>query len=76
MLIAPIVVMIGEQIDAHAERLYPPELRGIGQSRVLQRETVCRIGMLAQYACHTIEYKFRRFIAVVVAVHLQAVFQR
>ena len=76
MLIAPIVVTIGEQIDVHAERLHPPELRGIGQLRVLQRETVCRIGMLAQCARHTVEYQCRRFAAVVVDVHLQAVFQR
>ena len=72
MLIAPVEVVIGKQIDAHAERAHPAKLRRIRKLAVLQGEAVIRRGVVAKRQSERIEHQFGRLVAVGVAVDLDA----
>ena len=72
MLIAPVEMVVGEQVDAHAERLHAPELRSVGKLAMLQREAVVGRRMFAQGRFQAVQRQRRRLVAVRMRVDLQA----
>ena len=76
VLVAPVEVVIGEQVDAHAERLHAAELRRVGELAVLQREAMVGRRMRRERVLDAIEHQLGRLVAVGVRVHQQALLER
>ena len=76
VLVAPVEMVVGKQVDAHVQRLHPPELRRIGQLAVLQVEAVVTRGRRLQGRGQAVQRQFGSLIAVGVGVHLYAALQR
>jgi hypothetical protein len=70
MLISPIVMMVGKEVNTHPKFCRQTELRSICQLAMLQRETVIRIGMRLQSCCQFFQNQLRGLIAVGVGMHL------
>ena len=70
MFIAPVIMVVGEEVHTHAKFCRQPELRGIGQLAMLQGETVIRIGMRLQSRCQFFQNQLRRLIPISVGVYL------
>ena len=75
MLLAPVVMVIGEQIHSHAKRLHAPKLSVIGQLAVLQGEAVVAPGPLAQGRFQAVESHLGRLVAVGVRVNLHTMLE-
>ncbi len=75
VLVTPVIQVVGEQVDRHAQRCHAAELRGIGQLRVLQREAVIRRRTRAQRLFHAVDRQCGGLVAVGVRVHLNTVLE-
>jgi hypothetical protein len=75
VLVAPVEVVVGEQVGAHAQRLHAAELRRIGQLHMLQREAVVGRRAGTQRRFHAVQRQGGGLVAVGVRVHLHAGFQ-
>ena len=72
MLISPIIMVVGKEVNTHAQFCRQSELRAICQLAMLQREPVIWIGMCLQSRCQFFLNQLRGLIAIGVRVHLDA----
>jgi hypothetical protein len=68
--------VVGEEVDAHAERFHPAELRCIGKLAMLDREAMVRARIAHQRPFHAIEHELHGLVAIGVDMHLHAGCQR
>ena len=76
MRIAPVKMVIGKQVRAHAQRFHALQLRPVGHLAVLQREAVIGRRMLADRLLDAVDGQVDRGVTVGVGVHLDAVAHR
>ena len=75
MLIAPIKMVIGKKIDAHAQFCHAAKLCAVSQLAVLQGKPVVRCRVLQKPFFHAVKHQFGRFIPIGMGVDMQAFLQ-